>query len=82
MGVIEHTNFEPPQTYGGRHLVYLSKYLSESDSLYGMSREAALEYTLPHLQRMFRRLPENGFRECTSGERSIRNQSSKGITVV
>lgn len=53
VGVIEHTNFEPPQSYGGRHLVYLSKYLSPADDLYNMTREAALEYTLPHLQRMF-----------------------------
>ena len=27
VGVIEHTNFESPKTYGGRHIVYLSKYL-------------------------------------------------------
>jgi protoporphyrinogen oxidase len=53
VGVIEHTNFEPAETYGGRHIVYLSKYLAESDSLYAMSDAQMLEYSVPHLQRMF-----------------------------
>jgi protoporphyrinogen oxidase len=53
VGVIEHTNFEPSQTYGGRHIVYLSKYLADSDPLYAMSDAQMLEYALPHLQRMF-----------------------------
>jgi protoporphyrinogen oxidase len=53
VGVIEHTNFEPAETYGGRHIVYLSKYLAESDPLYAMSNAEMLEYAIPHLQRMF-----------------------------
>jgi len=53
VGVIEHTNFEPPRTYGGRHIVYLSKYLPESARLFRMPDSEVLEFTLPHLQRMF-----------------------------
>lgn len=53
VGVIEHTNFESPQSYGGRHIVYLSKYLPESAPLYRLNDEDALAYTLPYLQRMF-----------------------------
>ncbi len=53
VGVIEHTNFELAETYGGRHIVYLSKYLAESDPLYAISDAQVLEYSLPHLQRMF-----------------------------
>lgn len=53
VGVIEHTNFEPPETYGGRHVVYLSKYLAENDPLYRMNNDEVLNYTLPHLKRMF-----------------------------
>ena len=53
VGVIEHTNFEPPENYGGRHIVFLSKYLPESDDLYRMDDDAVLEYAVPHLQRMF-----------------------------
>ena len=53
VGVIEHTNFEPIETYGGRHIVYLSKYLSETDRLYQMDDAEVVEFTLEHLSRMF-----------------------------
>lgn len=53
VGVIEHTNFEPPESYGGRHIVFLSKYLPESDALYKMPDEQVLDFAVPHLQRMF-----------------------------
>jgi protoporphyrinogen oxidase len=53
VGVIEHTNFEPPESYGGRHLVYLSKYLPDSAPLYRMSDRDAVEYCIPYLRRMF-----------------------------
>jgi protoporphyrinogen oxidase len=53
VGVIEHTNFEPPESYGGHHIVYLSKYLPASDPLYHMSPNELLEFALPHVQRMF-----------------------------
>ncbi|HEU4850907.1 MAG TPA: NAD(P)/FAD-dependent oxidoreductase [Telluria sp.] len=53
VGVIEHTNFERPETYGGRHIVYLSKYLPHTDRLYAMSPDEFLDYALPYLQTMF-----------------------------
>jgi protoporphyrinogen oxidase len=53
VGVIEHTNFEPAETYGGRHIVYLSKYLPETENFFRMCDEEVLNYTLPHLKRMF-----------------------------
>ncbi|HEY4648938.1 MAG TPA: NAD(P)/FAD-dependent oxidoreductase [Gemmatimonadales bacterium] len=53
VAVIEHTNFEPPESYAGRRLVYLSKYLPESDELYRMDDEAVVRFCLGHLQRMF-----------------------------
>ena len=53
VGVIEHTNFEPTSTYGGRHIVYLSKYLPESDHLYQMSDTEFRDFCVTHLQRMF-----------------------------
>jgi protoporphyrinogen oxidase len=53
VGVIEHTNFEPASTYGGRHIVYLSKYLPESAELYQMPDAQAIDYCMPHLKRMF-----------------------------
>ena len=53
VGVIEHTNFEPQESYGGRHIVYLSRYLPEDDELYLMADAEVVEYTLGHLARMF-----------------------------
>src|SRR5690606_32026301 len=53
VGVIEHTNFERAQTYGGRHIVYLSKYLPHTDSLYAMNADDFLDYALPFLTTMF-----------------------------
>jgi protoporphyrinogen oxidase len=53
VAVIEHTNFEPPESYAGRRLVYLSKYLPESDELYRMDDDAVVRFCLGHLQRMF-----------------------------
>ncbi|MFE2106230.1 NAD(P)/FAD-dependent oxidoreductase [Kitasatospora sp. NPDC059463] len=58
VGVIEHTNLDPPDRYGGRHLVYLSKYLPVDAALYRMSDEEVYRHSLPHLRRMF-----PGFRE-------------------
>ena len=53
VGVIEHTNFEPASTYGGRHIVYLSRYLPDSDALWRMPDEDVVAFTLAHLRRMF-----------------------------
>jgi protoporphyrinogen oxidase len=53
VGVIEHTNFEPASTYGGKHIVYLSKYLPRSAELYRMSNEDAVEVAIEALTRMF-----------------------------
>lgn len=52
VGIIEHTNFELA-AYGGKRIVYLSKYLSESDPLYRMAKDDLLAFSVPHIQRMF-----------------------------
>ncbi|MDE2481550.1 MAG: NAD(P)/FAD-dependent oxidoreductase [bacterium] len=53
VGVIEHTNFEPVGSYGGRHIVYLSRYLPQNDATYHLSDEEYLAYALGFLRRMF-----------------------------
>jgi protoporphyrinogen oxidase len=58
VAVIEHTNFEPPETYGGRRIVYLSKYLPESHPMFTMSDEELYRFSLPHLKRMFPQFDE------------------------
>ncbi len=53
VGLIEHTNFDRPERYGGKHVVYLSKYLPTDAELYRMSDEEVFEFSLPHIRRMF-----------------------------
>ena len=53
VGVIEHTNFQDPAHYGGRHVVYLSRYLPQDDRLLSLGDAEVLDFALPHLQRMF-----------------------------
>lgn len=53
-GVIEHTNFVPPEQYGGSHLTYLSKYLEVTDPLWAMAEDenALFQHYLPALRRL------------------------------
>lgn len=53
VGIIEHTNIEPAENYGGRHIIYLSKYLPETDDLFTMGDTDFVNFCLPYLQRMF-----------------------------
>ncbi|MFE5872229.1 NAD(P)/FAD-dependent oxidoreductase [Streptomyces roseifaciens] len=53
VGVIEHTNMDDPARYGGRHIVYLSKYLPADAELYRMDDDQVFEHSLPYLRRMF-----------------------------
>ncbi|MBN1936502.1 MAG: NAD(P)/FAD-dependent oxidoreductase [Anaerolineae bacterium] len=53
-GVIEHTNMQRPETYGGAHLAYLSRYMDPEDPYYAMSPSELLDAYLPHLKKMFR----------------------------
>jgi protoporphyrinogen oxidase len=62
VGVIEHTNFEDTSTYGGDHIVYLSRYLPHTDELYLMSEDEIFEYSIPYLQRMFPGFSRNWIR--------------------
>ena len=59
VGVIEHTNFEPASTYAGRRIVYLSRYLPESDALWRMADADVVAFTLEHLRRMFPELTDD-----------------------
>ena len=59
VGVIEHTNFEPASTYAGRRIVYLSRYLPESDAIWRMPDADVVAFTLEHLRRMFPELTDD-----------------------
>jgi protoporphyrinogen oxidase len=64
VGVVEHTNFEPPETYGGHHIAYLSKYLPADDPLYAMTDDEVLAFAVPHIQRMFPGFDTKWIRDC------------------
>jgi protoporphyrinogen oxidase len=51
-GVIEHTNFMPPEEYGGKHYVYLSKYLEPEHPYFSMPQLDLLKEYIPYLKRL------------------------------
>lgn len=53
VGVIEHTNFDSPANYDGKHIVFLSRYLAKEDPLWASGDDDYLQFALGHLQRMF-----------------------------
>lgn len=50
--VIEHTNFVDPGTYGGKRLVYLSKYVEPDHPYFTKSDDDIIEAYLPHLKKI------------------------------
>lgn len=52
VAVIEHTNLIDKAQYGGKHLVYLSNYISAKDPFYHASDDDVLKAYLPHLARI------------------------------
>ena len=52
VGVIEHTNLIGAEHYGGKHIVYLSNYLSADSALYKMDHDELLAEYLPHLRKI------------------------------
>ena len=52
VAVIEHTNLIGPEHYGGKHIVYLSNYLTTDNALYRMSHEELLAEYLPYLRKI------------------------------
>ncbi len=59
VGIIEHTNFESAKSYGGRHVVYLSKYLPADHELYGFGDEQFLNYAVPFIKQIFPQFEES-----------------------
>lgn len=53
VGVIEHTNFDSPANYDGKHIVFLSRYLAKEDPMWAAGDTEYLDFALSHVQRMF-----------------------------
>ena len=51
-GVIEHTNFMPSSEYGGKHYVYLSKYLEPDHPYFTMPEDELLAAYVPYIKRI------------------------------
>jgi len=47
---VEHTNFMPPERYGGNHVVYLSNYVAPDHPVLQMDAAEVLESYLPGLR--------------------------------
>ncbi|HLE01921.1 MAG TPA: amine oxidase, partial [Dehalococcoidia bacterium] len=50
VAAIEHTNFLPPERYGGKHILYLSNYLDPESPLFRMNAEELFRHYSPHLK--------------------------------
>ena len=64
VGLVEHTNLQPPQAYGGAHLVYLTRYCAPDDTYYNMSDTALVEAYVPHLQQVFAQFQQGWIRNA------------------
>lgn len=51
-GIIEHTNFVDASNYGGRHIVYLSKYIEPDHPYLAMEPSKIIDEYLPHLKKV------------------------------
>ncbi len=49
LGLIEHTNLVPISWYNGKHILYITNYLSRKDPLVSLSTDELLAHYLPHL---------------------------------
>jgi protoporphyrinogen oxidase len=61
--IIEHTNFMPPERYGGKRIVYLSRYMPPDDPLFAVSKEELLGLYTPYLRKVNPAFDESWIRE-------------------
>jgi protoporphyrinogen oxidase len=47
LALVEHTNFVPPENFGGDHIVYAGDYLEEGHEYFSLSDDELLERFLP-----------------------------------
>jgi protoporphyrinogen oxidase len=52
-GIIEHTNFIDPETYGGRHVVYLSRYFAYEEEIAAWRENKVRDIMLKDLSRIY-----------------------------
>jgi protoporphyrinogen oxidase len=52
LGLVEHTNFLPPEHFGGNHIVYCGDYLPLGHEYFSMTQEELQKRFLPALRRI------------------------------
>lgn len=52
LALVEHTNFLPPEHYGGDHILYCGDYLEPDHPYFQLSKEELLERFIPSLKRI------------------------------
>lgn len=52
LALVEHTNFIPPERYGGDHLIYLGDYLEPGHEYFRLSQAELLDRFLPSLRKV------------------------------
>ncbi|MDQ3854829.1 MAG: FAD-dependent oxidoreductase, partial [Chloroflexota bacterium] len=64
VALIEQTNFVPKDWYGGKHLLYISNYLSTDDPYWDKSEEELLRDYEPYLQRINPSFSRDWIEQC------------------
>lgn len=52
LALVEHTNYIPPEKFGGDHIVYAGDYLEQGHEYFSLSEAELLERFLPAFQRI------------------------------
>lgn len=52
LALIEHTNFAPPEWYGGRRLMYIGNYLEAGHPFFQKNAQELFEIFYPHLRKI------------------------------
>lgn len=58
-GIVEHTNFVPPEHYAGKHIVYLFAYLGDDAIEHELSPDDFVAHHFPHVRRIFHDFDES-----------------------
>jgi protoporphyrinogen oxidase len=52
LALVEHTNFVPPENFGGDHILYAGDYLEQGHEYFSLSEEQLLERFIPAFQKI------------------------------
>jgi protoporphyrinogen oxidase len=62
-GIVEQTDFVPPEQYNRKHIAYLINYLDQQAPELTMAEDDFGAHHFPHVQKIFSRLPSRPRRE-------------------